>query len=560
MSVNETSPNAIPSPDPSPSVRPDATSPDATSPGATSPDLSPSVRPDPSPSARSPNLSSSSNSKKQKMNVNDALNEYYKMKSKYEEAYYDKYIKPILRSKGKSKREKRLDFQKLPKPECINCKRNVGTIFTIKKNQDEYYREIVAQCGDLTDPCPLDINIQYTQRNELNKEILDHDNDINAIKNKIIADKNNMMFGYIDQQKAISSFSKDTSELKDITEAAGYIMDINIQINENPVKTNLIKTSEDRLGNELLMPFKDMVKTFDQTGNAEVLNRAVKFYVDEIVPLTTSIRNLKYEVSYVDFVKNTDLESDEKDDMFYLVQKKNSLYNLEYTLYGSDEVKSFVKGVKGFEGSKTRKLSSGPNQIRRKTRKLKQSIDFVEKDDEAEDEEGEGETNVNNASVVEDPVVDIFASAVEEEGNNEINASIDEAGNVTWLNSDGSINMIYQEIWNSLSPEYKAALSQDEPWMKKTIDYFVEFARLKRENKVSYLTNREFVHPDDILLPPQKIGENGYDYGNAFYNKLLKNKGGIWLTFLPKSQDGSYKQYLDGLASIIGNSLKFTKY
>jgi len=283
------------------------------------------------------------------------------------------------------------------------------------------------------------------------------------------------------------------------------------------------------------------------------------------VPLTTSIRNLKYEVSYVDFVKNTDLESDEKDDMFYLVQKKNSLYNLEYTLYGSDEVKSFVKGVKGFEGSKTRKLSSGPNQIRRKTRKLKQSIDFVEKDDydhqgEAEEGEGEGETNVNNASVVEDPVVDIFASAVEEEGNNEINASIDEAGNVTWLNSDGSINMIYQEIWNSLSPEYKAALSQDEPWMKKTIDYFVEFARLKRENKVSYLTNREFVHPDDILLPPQKIGENGYDYGNAFYNKLLKNKGGIWLTFLPKSQDGSYKQYLDGLASIIGNSLKFTKY
>jgi hypothetical protein len=376
-----------------------------------------------------------------------------------------------------------------------------------------------------------------------------------------------MMFGYIDREKAISSFSKDTAELKDITEAAGYIMDINIQINENPVKSNLIKTSEDRLGNELLMPFKDMVKTFDQTGNAEVLNRAVKFYVDEIVPLTTSIRNLKYEVSYVDFVKNTDLESDEKDDMFYLVQKKNSLYNLEYTLYGSDEVKSFVKGIKGFEGSKTRKLSSVPNQIRRKTRKLKPSIDFVEKDDydnqgEAEDEQGEGEreTNVNNASVVEDPVVDIFASAVEEEGNNEINASIDEAGNVTWLNSDGSINMIYQEIWNSLSPEYKAALSQDEPWMKKTIDYFVEFARLKRENKVSYLTTREFVHPDDILLPPQKIGENGYDYGNAFYNKLLKNKGGIWLTFLPKSQDGSYKQYLDGLASIIGNSLKFTKY
>ena len=178
-----------------------------------------------------------------------------------------------------------------------------------------------------------------------------------------------------------------------------------------------------------------------------------------------------------------------------------------------------------------------------------------------QDEDEEGETNTNDASVVVDePAFDDASAVEEEEDKNEINPIIDEAGSVTWLNSDGSINMAYQEIWNSLRPEYKAALSEDEPWMKKTVDYFVEFSRLKRENKVPYMTQREFVHPDDILLPPKKIGDTGYDYGNAFYNKLLKNKGGIWLTFLPKSQDGSYKQYLDGLASIIGNVIKFTKY
>ena len=163
------------------------------------------------------------NPKKEKATIDEALNEYYKLKSKYEDNYHDKYIKPILRSDGKSKREKRLEYQKLPKPECINCKRNVGSIFTIKKDPQEYSRTFIAKCGDLDDPCPLNIVFDYTGRDELDKEILKHDNDIKEVKNKIISDKNNMMFGYIDQNKAVEQFNIDTTELKEITEAAGFI-------------------------------------------------------------------------------------------------------------------------------------------------------------------------------------------------------------------------------------------------------------------------------------------------------------------------------------------------
>ena len=71
---------------------------------------------------------------KEKLSVNEAMNEYYKLKAKYEMDYHEKYIKPILKANDKSKREKRLEYQKLPKAECINCKRNVGSIFTIKKD------------------------------------------------------------------------------------------------------------------------------------------------------------------------------------------------------------------------------------------------------------------------------------------------------------------------------------------------------------------------------------------------------------------------------------------
>ena len=506
---------------------------------------------------RSASKVSSSSASKVKTTIDEALNDYYKLKSKYESDYQEKYIKPILRSTDKSKREKRLEYQKLPKAECVNCKRNVGTIFTIEIDSTEYSRTFIATCGDLDDPCPLDINFDYTFRNELNKEILDADHDINEIKNKIIIDKNNMMFGYVDQTKAVASFNVNTSELKTITEGAGFIMDINIQLNDNPVKKDLIKSSEDKLGVEFLLPFKDMIKTFDQTGNTEVLNKAVKFYVDEMVPLITTIRNLKYEVCYVDFVENKDLEDKtEKGDMNFLIQKKNSLYNLEYTLYGSDEVKSFVKGITGPGRAKTRKLHQEPDQIHKKTRKLRPAIELVEEvDEEKEIVAPKTREKQTVAELYPDLYKRVEGEIMPQRG----------PGGWYWENEDGQTDMTYQRTWDSLSPEYQAALSQDEEWMKKTLDYFVEFANLKRANKVPYISNREFVHPDGLLLPPQKTGENEYDYGNTVYNKILNEaKSGIWLTFLPKSDknvDASkYNQYLNALASILGNKLKFTNY
>lgn len=289
---------------------------------------------------------------KEKISINEAMNEYYKLKSKYETDYYNKYVKPILKTDDKSKREKRIEYQKLPKAECINCRRNVGSIFTIKKDSEENSRTFIASCGDLSNPCPLNINFDYTFFSELNKELMSTEEDINYIKNKIIVDKNNMMFGYSDQSKAIAIFNNDTSELKTLTEGAGFVMEINIRENDNPVKRDLIKKNEDKFGMEYLLPFKDMIKTFDQSGNVEVVNKAMRLYVDEMLPLTKSIRNLKYEVNYVDFLEEKDNEDPtEKGDLYILIQKKNSLQNLEFNLYGANKLQSFTRGVSGFDNT-----------------------------------------------------------------------------------------------------------------------------------------------------------------------------------------------------------------
>ena len=93
----------------------------------------------------------------------EAINEFYRLKDKYERVYYEKYVNPIVKS-NKSKREKRIDYSKLPKHECINCKRHVDTIFKVSSNNTELLKQFIVKCGDFQDPCPLDIQINYDFR------------------------------------------------------------------------------------------------------------------------------------------------------------------------------------------------------------------------------------------------------------------------------------------------------------------------------------------------------------------------------------------------------------
>ena len=125
-----------------------------------------------------------------------------------------KYINPILKSKN-SNREKRVAFSKLPKPDCINCKRPVGTVFSVKNVSSDFVRKYIAKCGDATEPCPLNINIHkgthFAFENEINKNA----EYIDEYKKNIIKEKYDMMFGYVAEETAIHNFEKFSIELKD---------------------------------------------------------------------------------------------------------------------------------------------------------------------------------------------------------------------------------------------------------------------------------------------------------------------------------------------------------
>ena len=117
----------------------------------------------------------------EKISVDDAINEYYRLKNIYETSYYEKYIKPIIKATKKSKREKRVEYSKLPKAECVNCKRNVGTIFAINY-KDIWTRNFAVKCGDLTEPCPLNISILCGKYQQYEDDIKTYEGDIDKLK------------------------------------------------------------------------------------------------------------------------------------------------------------------------------------------------------------------------------------------------------------------------------------------------------------------------------------------------------------------------------------------
>ena len=322
--------------------------------------------------------------KSDKKSIEEAVNEFYKMKDRYETAYKEKFVNPLLKDRNLSKKEKRMEYAKLPKAECINCKRNVGTVFSITRPEVLTKRYII-KCGDATAPCPLNINIHQgfhiTYENEINNSV----KEIDKVKSEIIKEKYNMMFGYVGDDSAIQTFESLNTELKQNTSLAGSIIEKNILVNDNPDRAELLKKSVDVFGKEYVLQFKNMVKQYLEEDNENVVEEAVNFYKNEMMPRIKEIQDLKYQINMVEY--------DPEQMLYTLRQRKNSLYNLEYAFSNQDKIVAFVKGSgpgpgTGVPKNKTLKVNKLGSKSKAKTRR---SIILVEEPEEEEKEEEEKE-------------------------------------------------------------------------------------------------------------------------------------------------------------------------
>ena len=479
----------------------------------------------------------------EKISVEDATNEYYRLKNLYETSYYEKYIKPIVKAEKKSKREKRVEFSKLPKAECVNCKRNVGTTFLIVGKTSE--RVFTVKCGDINAPCPLNINIVTAKYNTFADEINKYSDDIDNLKTDIIKEKYNIMFGYTPEENGIENFTSMSNNLKDTTMLAGFVIEKNILVNNNPEKEELLRKSVTIFGNDYLLQFKQMVDQFNQDGDEAIMTEAAKFYADEMVPRLKEIQGLKYDECF--------LEYDQDSLEYKLYQIKNSLSNLETSDSSESKVVSFVTGLKD---TGTKALAEDKSQKKKKKKKLEFIIEgeeevvvpdyeYVPNSPEYNPESPLYAPNsppynpssppYNPSSPPYNPSSPPYNPSSPPQTNNNFTIHGEE---VTWTDPDPD----YTSIWSSLSPKYKDILVQDPAWMRKTMDEFVAI----RQNSGN--VSKDFVLPDDILLPP-KVSEEGkeLDFGNPVLNdltmRLTPTQRDIVINSLPKKETSNEEDF-----------------
>jgi hypothetical protein len=452
--------------------------------------------------------------------VENAYNEYYKLKNKYETEIM-KNKKKILNNPSLSAKEKRSEFLKL-KPKCINCKRPGGTIFSTKyysentkkgENNDfiDDYRQLSARCGIIADPCNLNINI-HLGTYELLPDILENiEKEIKDNKNEIIDSKNKLLFGYITTETALQNYDSIKDYVSHFTSLLEQYLKIYLDITDNLQKKQLLNEDIERTY-EIITEIKQCIISFNQLESTQYIRDAVHIYITNLLPLLNKISNLKYKQNFVYY--------DEDLNTYNLIQKKYKIENLEYTSFNNSIV-SYDVGLKIKKDKKAALIIVDSD-----TTSLPTII------------EPNIQTNQTNQTNENDSIP---LSKIEGVYNGNI---------VTWNNSK------YQELWDKLPEKFKKALTNNSEWMN---EFMYSCLSAREENK-----NCRFVAPKNLIVPPE-LSENGeYNFGqgneayNALFNNLDKTYQNTLLTlYSEKNGVKNYSMFIDTLNKLLAKDLGF---
>jgi hypothetical protein len=266
--------------------------------------------------------------------VESAINEFYKLKNKYEIEIFKKN-KTILNNVTLSSKEKKNEFKKL-KPKCINCKRPGGTLFSVKffPGKDEY-REFRAVCGIVSDPCNLNITVQTGKYNLLPVVLEDIEKEIRNNKKSIIDDKNRLLFGLMTTETALQNFEEIKDYISSLTALLESYLDEYNSITDNLEKKTELKESITK-SYFYIAEIKLSIKKFNEEDNTQYVRDAVNIYLNSLNPLLNKISELKYKENAVYYNEN--------DNTYNLIQKQYTNQSLEFT-YFNNKVLNYDVGL-----------------------------------------------------------------------------------------------------------------------------------------------------------------------------------------------------------------------
>ena len=227
-------------------------------------------------------------------NYNEALNDYFKLKKKYEDEIND-----AKKQITKKELNKKIAFKKklAIRPKCVHCKRPVGTLFSSKE------RKFIAICGDRTNPCTLNIEI-YRGGNMNIDYLLDlFKEDINNLKENIIQQKLDTLLNYVSEQQSVSLFKKELKAYNGDSLIYKEIQDRYNSLYDNDDKRVLISQKNEELFG-LIEKSRGYIEEYKKTNINEFLKLSIETNIKEIMPLVENIRLLKNEVTELVVTEN----------------------------------------------------------------------------------------------------------------------------------------------------------------------------------------------------------------------------------------------------------------
>ena len=251
---------------------------------------------------------------------------FYKKKKKYD-SKYNTAKNRILHDSELSKEQKREQLKKI-KPQCLGCKRSVGTIFT-----PSIGRVKEAKCGDTASPCPYNIRINYGTY-EYAPKLLDKINhDVDLYQFNISKIKYNLLFGLVTEEEMEESFNETKDKYKDLVSYKITVQNFLDKFNTVEIegsdgledtiidKRIYIQTKKNELEG-MISEFRTMISEYTNSTNGDerrsFISDAIDLYLNRITPIMKIIRDTLYEITTVLKEKG----------QFVLIQKEHALKSM----------------------------------------------------------------------------------------------------------------------------------------------------------------------------------------------------------------------------------------
>jgi len=260
-------------------------------------------------------------------NYKDALNLYFRMKNEYETKIHDKK-KRIYDKEPNKKIAKRLIQQYTP--ECIKCKRKVGTIFTKDEN---IYKAI---CGDTQNPCNLNVELfagfllNFKDGFDMTKE------DFEKTREIIDMEKLNDLFDYVSSEDNINLYKKTLELYTESENSYKSYLETHNNLYNNTDTINSLNKAQDNLFS-YIEKSKQLIDEYKKTNNREFLKTAMDLRVNEIKRELSTIRRLKYGI--MEMVTHSTQKAFPVNTLY---QNEVSLDKLDYSSLEQQRVISFT--------------------------------------------------------------------------------------------------------------------------------------------------------------------------------------------------------------------------